>query len=90
MDRSSCLASNSEITMATDSGATGHFVDDELVLELNNKMVQHCAEIDHPKNTSGAGKQAVRVSALENLAGVITGKIGVKHEKCFPITVVSG
>ena len=81
------LPTNSKITMSVDSGASKHFVDDEQVLELKEKMLNYTV-LNMLKKYERPGSRHSWVPP-NILFGFITDKAGDKHEVGFPSMVVS-
>ncbi len=88
-DERTFLPNNNEITMLVDSGATEHFVDDQLIPELKEKMLNYTV-LSTPKKIRAAGKHILLGTVTGILIGSITDKTGKKHEVGFPSVIVSG
>ena len=82
------LPNDSEITLLVDSGATEHFVDDELIPELKEKMLNY-AVLKTPKPIRAASKQILPGTATGLIPGVITDKADNNYDVGFPSMVMS-
>ena len=81
--------SNSTMTMLVDSGATEHFLDDELIPGLK-QLMQDYNLLEEPKKIVTAGNQVLLGTATGILPCVITDQNGSTHQVGFPSLIVSG
>lgn len=82
-------ANSHTMTMLVDSGATEHFLDDELIPGLKDILLDY-ELLDNPKKIAAAGQRVLLGTATGVLPDTITNQNGGVHKANFRIVIVSG
>ena len=75
--------------MTADSGASSHFIDNQLLTGIEHKM-NHCVQLDPPVTINVAGNHRLYGVRQGVLVVQVLDHIGSKHSVQLPVTVVPG